>query len=248
MGGSSLDSSGDGMAGEILVAHGMWEVFRGSKQYVPHSVGVYGASMTGKTTLDRQLTTQGEVRPLGEDDRTHHRQKRGKYILPPATHKRIRSSGLKKTVVSRDLGGHVEYHSAWLKDMWERKVKTIVVVLDHRHLEDNTCTDNQVALSYLIRSLRNQTRPKGLGLKRIFQRHYMPRRIVILMNKADLWMDEEGFELWEKGFIVRHTVFDAFRQSLYELQEMNVPVRVDACSASIGWNVDEAIFRGLMDL
>lgn len=236
------------MAGEILVAHGMWEVIRGSRQYVPHSVGVYGASMTGKTTLDRQLTTQGEVRPLGEDDRTHHRKKRGKYIMPTATHKRIKSSGLKKTVVSRDLGGHVEYQSTWLRDMWERKVKTIVVVLDHRHLDDNTNTDNQVALSYLIRSLRNQTRPKGLGLKRIFQRRYMPRRIIILMNKADLWMDEEGFELWEKGFIVRHSVFDTFRQSLYDLQEMNVPVRIDACSASIGWNVDEAIFRGLMDL
>ena len=159
--GSSPRSSGDEMAGEIIVAHGMWEAIRSSKQYVPHSVGVYGASMTGKTTLDRQLTTQGEVRPLGEDDRTHHRQKRsGQYVLPPPTHKRIRSQGLKKTVVSRDLGGHVEYHSSWLKDMWERKVKTIVVVLDHRHLEDPNNTENQVALSYLVRSLRNQVRPK----------------------------------------------------------------------------------------
>ena len=163
------------MAGEIIVAHGMWEAIRSSKQYVPHSVGVYGASMTGKTTLDRQLTTQGEVRPLGEDDRTHHRQK------------------------SRD--------------------------------------------AYSILLL------KGLGIRRFFfQRKYMPRRIIILMNKADLWLDEEGFELWEKGFIVRHSVFDVFRQSLYELQEANIPVRVDACSASIGWNVDDAIFRGLMDL
>ena len=73
--------------------------------------------------------------------------------MPTATHKRIKSSGLKKTVVSRDLGGHVEYQSTWLRDMWERKVKTIVVVLDHRHLDDNANTDNQVALSYLIRSL-----------------------------------------------------------------------------------------------
>ena len=238
------------MAGEIIVAHGMWEAIRSSKQYVPHSVGVYGASMTGKTTLDRQLTTQGEVRPLGEEDRTHHRKKRsGQYALPLPTHKRIRSQGLKKTIVSRDLGGHVEYHNSWLKDMWERKVKTIVVVLDHRHLEDQNNTDNQVALSYLVRSLRNQVRPKGLGIRRFFfQRKYMPRRIIILMNKADMWLDEEGFELWEKGFIVRHSIFDVFRQSLYELQEANIPVRVDACSATIGWNVDDAIFRGLMDL
>ena len=226
----------------------MWEAIRSSRQYVPHSVGVYGASMTGKTTLDRQLTTQGEVRPLGENDRTHHRQKRGKFVLPHPTHKRIRSSGLKKTVVSRDLGGHVEYHGAWLKDMWERKVKTLVVVLDPRHMEDVNNTDNQVALSYLAKSLRTQKRPKGLGLRRIFQRTYMPRRIIVLMNKADTWMDQDAFEVWEKGFVVRHPVFDAFRQTFYELQEMNVPVRIDACSASIGWNVDDAIFRGLMDL
>jgi len=236
------------LAGEILVAHGMWEVVRSSKQFVPHSVGVYGASETGKTTLDKQLTTQGEVRPLGEDDRTHHPLKRGNYILPPATAKRIRSQGLKKTVVSRDLGGHTEYHSSWLKDMWERKVKTIVVVLDNRHLLEVGNTDNQVALSYLVQSLRNQVRPKGLGLKRIFQRKYMPKRVIVLMNKADKWMDETAYELWEKGFIVRHEIFDVFRKTLYEFQEANIPVRVDACSATIGWNVDDAIFRGLMDL
>ena len=169
-------------SGEILVAHGMWEVIRSSRQFVPHSVGVYGASMTGKTTLDKQLTTHGEVRPLGDDERTHHKKKRKGYVLPEATAKRIRSHGLKRTVVSRDMGGHVEYQSSWLKDMWQRKVKTI------------------------------------------------------------------AYELWEKGFIVRHSIFDAFRQTLYEFQEANIPVRVDACAASIGWNVDDAIFKGLMDL
>ena len=235
-------------SGEILVAHGMWEVIRSSRQFVQHSVGVYGASMTGKTTLDKQLTTQGEVRPLGDDERTHHRKNRKGYVMPEPTAKRIRSQGLRRTVVSRDLGGHIEYQSSWLKDMWQRKVKTIVVVLDHRHLEDVSNTENQVALSYLVSSIRNQTRPKGLGLKRIFQRKYVPRRVIILMNKADLWMDEEAYELWEKGFIVRHSIFDAFRQTLYEFQEANIPVKVDACAASIGWNVDDAIFAGLMDL
>lgn len=235
-------------SGEILVAHGMWEVLRQSRGYVPHSVGVYGASQTGKTTLDRQLTTQGEIRPYGEDDRTHHTLRRGKYILPEATHKRIRSRGMKRTIVSRDIGGHVEYHSTWLRDLWLRKVKTIVVVMDHRHMEDPANTDNQVALSYLVTSLQNQTRPKGLGLRRIFQRRYMPQRIILLMNKADEWMNQETYSQWEQGFILRHPIFDAFRQTLYEIQEMKIPLRADACSAAVGWNVDEAIFRGLADL
>ena len=43
--------------------------------------------MTGKTTLDKQLTTQGEVRPLGDDERTHHKKKRKGYVLPEATAK-----------------------------------------------------------------------------------------------------------------------------------------------------------------
>ena len=235
-------------SGEILVAHGMWEVLRQSRGYVPHSVGVYGASQTGKTTLDRQLTTQGEIRPYGEDDRTHHTLRRGKYMLPEATHKRIRSRGMKRTIVSRDIGGHVEYHSTWLRDLWLRKVKTIVVVMDHRHMEDPANTDNQVALSYLVTSLQNQTRPKGLGLRRIFQRRYMPQRIILLMNKADEWMNQETYSQWEQGFILRHPIFDAFRQTLYEIQEMKIPLRADACSAAVGWNVDEAIFRGLADL
>ena len=215
---------------------------------MPHSVGVYGASQTGKTTLDRQLTTQGEVRPYGDDERTHHKKRRGKYVLPEATHKRIRSHGMKKTIVSRDLGGHVEYHTTWLRDLWLRKVKTIVVVLDHRHIENPNNTDNQVALSYLVKSLQHQTRPKGLGLKRIFQRRYMPKRIILLMNKADEWMDDDAWRQWEQGFILRHPIFDAFRHTLYEIQEMKIPLRADACSAAVGWNVDEAIFRGLMDL
>ena len=169
-------------------------------------------------------------------------------MLPEATHKRIRSRGMKRTIVSRDIGGHVEYHSTWLRDLWLRKVKTIVVVMDHRHMEDPANTDNQVALSYLVTSLQNQTRPKGLGLRRIFQRRYMPQRIILLMNKADEWMNEETYSQWEQGFILRHPIFDAFRQTLYEIQEMKIPLRADACSAAVGWNVDEAIFRGLADL
>ena len=77
----------------------------------------------------------------------------------------------------------------------------------------------------------------------------MPSRIVLLANKADLWLnDEESFDLWRRGAIIRHPIFDAFRETIYDIQEANIPLRVDAVSATIGWNVDEALFRGLMDL
>ena len=180
-------------------------------------------------------------------EHTTRRNEKGMFY-PKRQPKKEYEVTVSRTVVSRDMGGHVEYQSSWLKDMWQRKVKTIVVVLDHRHLEDVSNTENQLHsfLSCKVVTFTDST--EGLGLKRIFQRKYMPRRVIVLMNKADLWMDEEAYELWEKGFIVRHSIFDAFRQTLYEFQEANIPVRCDACAASIGWNVDDAIFKGLMDL
>ena len=53
---------------EIVMAHGFWQLLVHGKNYVPRQVGVYGATETGKTTLDQQLTTKGEIRELGEDD------------------------------------------------------------------------------------------------------------------------------------------------------------------------------------
>ena len=59
----------------IVVAHGFWRFFDAAGKYVSHNVGVYGFSETGKSTLDRQLMTEGKVRPLGEHDRTKRGEK-----------------------------------------------------------------------------------------------------------------------------------------------------------------------------
>jgi len=207
--------------------------------------------MCGKTTLDRQLMTKGNVRPIDESNRTHHKKKRlsNKYILPQVTAKRVRSRGLKRTVLSSDVGGHVEYHNLWLRDIFHRNVKTIIVVIDDRHLLDPQNTDNQVAMGYLVDALINRKKPKRLGFwKRFKRRNYTPHRVLLLANKADEWLnDDYSFEMWERGMISHHPIFEAFQQPLYSLQECNIPTRVDACSASIGWNVEEAIIRGIED-
>ena len=68
---------------EIVVAHGIWKFLSGIISYVPVQVSVIGASNSGKTSLDAQLITQGAVRELGEDDRTHHNKGwLGNYQLP----------------------------------------------------------------------------------------------------------------------------------------------------------------------
>ena len=236
------------MSGEFVLGHALWQLLSHGSTYVPYQVGVYGASETGKTTLDMQLTTKGEIRPLGDSDRTHHNKSwLGRERMPEATRKRVKSDGIKsRTVISRDVGGHKEYHGMWLRDMIERKVKTIVVVIDHRHLKDARNTDNQVALGFLVEALSNKTVPKGLSIRaRLRAKKYTPTRIILVANKADQWMEDEDFYLWERGLIARHTVFDVFRNTLYQLQGMQIPVHLDATSARYGWNVEESILKGM---
>jgi len=231
---------------EIVVAHGIWRFLSNLISYVPVQISVIGASHSGKTTLDKQLTTQGEIRELGEGERTHHSKGWiGDYRLPESTKKRVKSDGLAKTLVSRDLGGHVEYHSTWLRDMVDRNCNTVIVVIDHRHLMNPNNIDNQTALGYLVTALQKKNKPKGLSLRGRWRwKNYAPRRILLLANKADDWVSNEDHLVWERGFIARHKIFDVFREDLHQLQAMYIPVYMDAISARYGWNVQDAIIKG----
>lgn len=237
------------MAYEVVFAHGIWQVMSRGKNFIPHNIGVYGATESGKTTLDKQFTTKGEVRELGLLDRTHHEKTH--FLsdikkLPAPTKKHIKSEGLERTIVSSDIGGHVEYHSMWLRDMIKRKVSTVVIVVDHRHLLNREDLGNQTAVGYLVNALSTKVIPKGLSLRqRLRARKYSPKRIILLANKADEWLDEEGYELWKKGFIARHQIFDVFRDDLYSLHEIHIPVYIEAISARYGWNVENAVLQGL---
>jgi len=235
------------MTGEIIVGHALWQILTHGSTFVPHSVGVYGASETGKTTLDQQFTTRGEIRFLGDDDRTHHGQNwRGNLKMPEPTRKRIKSKGMRKTIVSRDLGGHEEYHNMWLRDMIQRKVTTVIVVIDNRHMVDTKNTRNQVALGYLVDSLAKNKRPKGLSIRAWLRaKKYAPKRVIVLANKADEWMSDEDYSGWERGFIGRHKIFDVFREDLYRLQKMHIPVILDAISARYGWNIEDSVLKGM---
>ena len=235
----------------IVVAHGFWRIFDKTGAYVSHNIGVYGFTETGKTTLDSQLMTEGKVRPLGEGERTHHKKKllSRHHKMPPNQVRRVRSDGLQKTIISRDIGGHKEYFPMWLRDMYERKIKTLIIMIDHRHITNPDDTSNQLAFGYIVESLANGKRPRGLGwIKRFRARKWRPRRIIVLANKADIWLDEEGYSQWERGLISEHPVFQPFKEHLYTLQELAIPTRVDAVSAMLGWNVEDAIMKGMSDL
>ena len=234
---------------EIVFAHTVIALLEKVKELIKYDIGVYGPTEAGKTTLDKQLTTPGIIRPLGEDGRTHHKRKliSSTHRMPNKTAKRLVSKGRKKTVVSRDIGGHEKYQYMWLKDMYERNIKAIVIVIDHRHLLDSECVDNQVAVGYLVEALAKRKPPKGLGIwTRIRRRHYRPDRIILLANKADEWMTtDEDFDMFERGMIANHPIFDVFREHLFMLQEMNIPVHIDAVSAIRNFNVQEALMTGM---
>lgn len=235
----------------IVVAHGFWRFFDAAGKYVSHNVGVYGFTETGKSTLDRQLMTEGKVRPLGEMDRTHHKKKwlTGHHKMPEKQIHRVRSEGLAKTIVSRDIGGHKEYFPMWLRDMYQRRIKTLIIMIDHRHLVNPDDTSNQLAFGYIVESLMSGKRPRGLGfIKRFKARNWRPSRIIVLANKADVWLDEDGYSQWERGLISEHPIFAPFKEHLYQLQELRIPTRVDAVSASTPWNVEDAIMKGMSDL
>ena len=80
------------MSGEFVLGHALWQLLSHGSTYVPYQVGVYGASETGKTTLDMQLTTKGEIRPLGESDRTHHNK--SSVIEPVSVSELVSDPGL----------------------------------------------------------------------------------------------------------------------------------------------------------
>ena len=58
--------AGSALVGGMVFARELYHYF------IPRKVGVYGPPMTGKTTLDRYMTTPGEMEEIPESERTKH--------------------------------------------------------------------------------------------------------------------------------------------------------------------------------
>jgi len=97
--------------------------------------GVYGATMVGKTTLSYQLRTRGEVQQINK--RT--------VGLERASRKVVKFDGDSHTLKSADIGGEAMYWKEWVKDMRTRKVKYVIFMIDHRHLDSPSNLDHQLA-------------------------------------------------------------------------------------------------------
>tara|TARA_R110002020_G_scaffold65234_3_gene172341 strand:+ start:223 stop:939 length:717 start_codon:yes stop_codon:yes gene_type:complete len=213
----------------------------------PRRVGIYGPTMVGKTTLDRFMTTPGEMEDV--DERTLHAKKLlgSGHVLPRASRKRVRWESEKRVIHSSDMGGQQRFWNLWLNDMVERRVEIIIFMTDDRALgkDKSGYVDVVGGLEFLTDAIIDRRwKYRSLG-SRLRGRRYAPRQIWVIANKADQWWDENANILWQAQRLREHTIFDAHRPAMVRLQKAGVPCRVSMMATKIGWNVEKSMMEML---
>ena len=102
--------------------------------------GIYGAARVGKTTLNHQLRTRGEVPDIKKRTQGLHR----------STRKVVKIDGDAHTVKTADVGGESIYWKEWVKDMRRRKVRYIIFMIDDRHFIWTKYGNIRFAWKYLV--------------------------------------------------------------------------------------------------
>ena len=184
----------------------------------PRAVGIYGPALVGKTTLDRYMTTPGEMEHIAVEDRTKHTRILGRYMLPRPTRKRVRWKGEKRVVHSSDIGGDERFWNLWIDDMVARQVEVVVYMFDHRVSEGGDAAIQAVGgFKYLCDAL--------------IHRQYRHR------NLKSWWHDQSNV-LWQQQRLGEHKIFNPFREDLIRLQKSGIPTRRSMMATKIGWNVE----------
>ena len=140
--------------GSVLVGVALW-----GKQlwnnWKPRRVGIYGASMVGKTTLDKYMTTPGEMEDIPIEDRTEHYKLLTKYLLPKATRKRLRWEGERRVIHSTDIGGQERFWNLWIDDMVNRQCEYVIFMFDERAFKEGAL-DQIGGFKFLVDSIINR--------------------------------------------------------------------------------------------
>ena len=213
----------------------------------PRRVGVYGPTLVGKTTLDRYMTTPGEMEEI--EERTMHdtRLVGGGHVLPKATRKRVRWHGEKRVIHSADVGGHQRFWNLWVDDMVERQVEVVIFMVDHRGTggKNGDIIDAVGGLDYLVDSLIDR-KWRYRSLKAWWKgRKYSPRQVWVIANKADVWWDTNANVLWQSKRLREHNIFNPYRPAMVKLQKAGIPCRVNMMATRIGWNVEQSLLEML---
>tara|TARA_R110000751_G_scaffold82534_2_gene166055 strand:- start:4440 stop:5165 length:726 start_codon:yes stop_codon:yes gene_type:complete len=233
-----VDPAGSALVGAAIWGQSLYNSWR------PRKVGVYGAGQVGKTTLDRYMTTPGEMEEIPNEERTEHLKLLGRYMMPKPSRKRISWEGQKRVVFSADIGGQDRFWNLWIDDMVNRNVECVVYVFDDRAFKGGDEALQQIAgFKYLVDAvLHRQYRYRTLK-SRWRGKKYVPNIIMLVANKADRFFDETAALLWGQGRIGEHKIFDAFRDDLIRLQKGGIPTRRSFMATRIGWNVENTMIN-----
>ena len=227
------------MAGSALVGVAVWgqQLYNNWK---PRRVGIYGASMVGKTTLDKYMTTPGEMEEIPEHERTKHFKMITRYVLPNPTRKRLRWQGERRVVHSADVGGENRFWNLWIDDMVARQCEYVVFMFDDRAFAGQGI-DQIGGFRFLVDSLI-QRQYRYRNVKSWWKgKKYSPRLVLLVANKADRFFDKKAAQLWQEGRIAEHKIFDPFRDDLIRLQKAGIPTQRNFMATRIGWNVEQAL-------
>tara|TARA_R110000822_G_scaffold109954_1_gene239932 strand:+ start:1042 stop:1755 length:714 start_codon:yes stop_codon:yes gene_type:complete len=208
----------------------------------PRRVGIYGTSLVGKTTLDRYMTTPGEMEEIPLNERTDHFKLITRYILPKPTRKRVAWEGEKRVVYSADIGGQDRFWNLWIDDMVARQVEVVVYMFDDRAFKGGPEGAEQLAgFKFLVDSLINRSYRYRTIKSRWKGKKYAPRLLMLVANKADRFFDPKAAELWQQGRIGEHKIFDPFRDDLIRLQKARMPTKRAFMATRVGWNVEPTL-------
>lgn len=195
----------------------------------PHSFGVYGASQVGKTTLHHQLMTRGDVPTI--QDRT--------VGLDRAKRKTIKIDGDVHTIKSADVGGESTYWGEWLRDMRKRKVKYVVFMIDHRHLEKHIDIEQQLGWTFLVDTICSPYWD-AINKKGRKKAHDYPIALGVWANKYDLWKDTYQYD-----DIQNHPIFESFKDGMNKLNDRGIPTYKYIVSAK---SDPEMVYRGIVTM
>lgn len=207
----------------------------------PYRVGIYGPSMTGKTTLDQYLTVPGDIDPIPIEFRTTH-PKNYTHIghgMPKTTRKQIRWERQKKSIATTDIAGQSQFRNMWIEDMFGRNVEVVIYMVDHRSLTSLQFTMDAVAgFEYLIDNITKKSISTAISRKAKKQtKKYEPRVFCLLINKMDIWWDKDAEKLYKHNLLREHQIAYPFRNGLKRLRKAGIRAEVMPISAQHGINV-----------
>jgi len=201
--------------------------------------------MAGKTTLDQYLTVPGDIDPIPIELRTTHPVKNGSFHMPYSTKKQVRWKGERFPVASIDIGGQSQYWNMWAEDMVGRNVSVIFFVVDDRMSWSQPALQEAVAgFKYLTDIIVNHRFPSTFSRSmKKKAKNYKPKVVCLVLNKMDLWWDEQSQKVWDMGLKRQHPMIVPFQEDMRRLRRSAIATNVEPMAAQYGLNVEKAVIH-----